>query len=78
MRPEASNKFTVHCDICQEPMRESAMAGAGHSAFHCYPCNNVIYESDLPFYSSETVVPIPSLKHYEEVMRREVDVSQSD
>lgn len=47
MRLEVSNKFTVHCDICREPMRESAMAGAGHSAFLCYPCNNVIYESDL-------------------------------
>ncbi len=47
MRPEASNRFTVHCDICQEAMRECAMAGAGHSSFFCYPCNNVIYESDL-------------------------------
>lgn len=63
--PEASNKFTVHCDICGDPMRESAMAGAGHSAFLCYPCNNVIYESDL--------------YKYEEAVRHEaqVDVPQS-
>lgn len=67
MRPEASNKFTVHCDICHEPMRESGMAGAGHSAFLCYPCNNVIYESDLWRFDSAVEV------HREEV---EMDVSQ--
>lgn len=39
--------ITVKCDICGEQMKESAMAGASHSAWLCYPCNNVIYESDL-------------------------------
>ena len=58
----------VNCDICGDAMKESAMAGAGHSAWLCYPCNNVIYESELPFYSAETQVPIPSKEHYEEVM----------
>ena len=52
MRLEASNKFDVQCDICGDVMKESAMAGAGHSAWLCYPCNNVRYESELYLYDS--------------------------
>ena len=59
-------EITVYCDICREQMEESAMAGAGHSAWLCYPCNNVIYESDL--WKFESCVEV----------HREVDVSQSD
>ena len=62
--PEASNKFTVHCDICQEQMEESAMAGYNYRSWYCYPCNNVIYESDLWRFDSAVEV------------HREVDVSQ--
>ena len=56
MRPEVSNKFDVHCDICGDPMKESAMAGAGHSAWLCYPCNNVIYESQLYLYDGNVQI----------------------
>ena len=63
--PEASNKFTVHCDICGDPMRWTATMDEGRRAFLCYPCNNVIYESDLWRFDSAVEV------------HREVDVSQS-
>ena len=56
MRPEISNKFTVHCDICQEPMRWTATMENGYRAFICYPCNNVIYESQLYLYDGNVQI----------------------
>lgn len=44
--PEVSNTFTVHCDICGESMRKREEFWA------CYPCYNVIWESELWRYDS--------------------------
>ena len=54
----------VSCDICGDPMQKQA------DVYACYPCKHMIWESELPFYSAETDVPIPSKEHYEEVMCR--------
>ena len=37
-------EVTVYCDICREQMEESTGASP---AWVCYPCNNLIYESEL-------------------------------
>ena len=37
----------VRCDICREQMEESTGAAP---AWVCYPCNNLIYESELYLY----------------------------
>ena len=55
-------KVVVNCDICGDAMKKQA------DVYACYPCKHMIWESELPFYSAETVVPIPSKEHYEEVM----------
>ena len=51
--PEPSNKFTVYCDTCNEPTRWTTTMNDGSRAFVCYPCNNVIYESELTTYRSK-------------------------
>jgi hypothetical protein len=43
----ASKNLVVHCDICQEQMSEQG------DVYFCYPCKNIIYESDLWRYDSQ-------------------------
>ena len=47
MLPDPSKNLVVHCDICQEPMSKST------DVYACYPCKNIIYESDLWRYDSQ-------------------------
>jgi hypothetical protein len=53
--PSVSNKLEVRCDICQEPM--SHKQGAPSMEYYaCYPCDNLIYESQLWQYDSQVTV----------------------
>jgi len=47
MLPEPSKNLVVHCDICQEQMSEQG------DVYFCYPCKNIIYESELWRYDSQ-------------------------
>lgn len=66
MLPDASKNSVVHCDICGEPM--SRKQGAPSMEYYaCYPCNNLIYASDLwrydqPVYDPDAQVPIPNIR----------------
>jgi hypothetical protein len=42
--PEASNTFTVHCDICGDQMQKQA------DVYACYPCKHMLWESELHQY----------------------------
>lgn len=60
MLPDASKnsvEITVYCDICREQMEESTGAAP---AWLCYPCNNLIYESELWRFDSCVLVKEPA------------------
>ena len=51
MLPDTSKNSVVHCDKCQESMSKSS------DAYVCYPCKNLIYESDLWRYDTQVRRP---------------------
>lgn len=61
MLPDASKNSVVHCDICQDQMvavgPTDAYANKPARAYACYPCNNLIYESDLWRYDTQVRRP---------------------
>jgi hypothetical protein len=50
--PSVSKTFEVRCDICNDQM---VPVGPSDS-YACYPCKNLIYESELWQYDSQVTV----------------------